>query len=168
MQREVDVVAFLFVESSRSIVGAVTEGDSEILELWRSVQLVHLRVTHLLHRGLVEDAGIGYQDYVVLTELRAGPRRVTELAEGVGFEKSRLSHQLDRLEREGLVERRRALDDRRGAEVAITAPGRRLQARATPAHLERVRALFDRHLSPTERRALRTAAGKVLGALDGE
>ena len=146
----------------------MADGDGGTLELWRSVQLVHLRVTHRLHRGLVEDAGIGYQDYVVLTELRAGPRRVTELADGVGFEKSRLSHQLDRLERDGLVERRRSLDDRRGAEVAITAAGRRLQRRVTPGHLERVHQLFDRHLTSTERRALGAVAAKVLGALDGE
>jgi len=156
------------VESSRPTLSVVTEDDLATLELWRSVQLVHLRVTHLLHRGLVDDAGLGYQDYVVLTELRAGPRRVTDLAEGVGFEKSRLSHQLDRLERDGLVQRRRTQEDRRGAEVAITAAGRRLQAQVTPAHLERVRDLFDRHLTATERRAIRGAARKVLEGLDEE
>ena len=138
----------------------------DALELWRQVQLVHLQVTYRLHRGLLDDVGIAYQDYVVLTELADAPQRVSVLAGRVGFEKSRLSHQIDRLEREGLVQRRPSATDRRGAEVAITAAGRRLQRKATPRHLDRVEALFDSQLTDTERRALRSAARKILEHLD--
>ena len=139
--------------------------ESEALALWRQLQLVHLQITYRLHRGLLDDVGIGYQDYVVLTELVDAPERVSALARRVGYEKSRLSHQLDRLEHDGLVLRRPSPGDRRGAEVSITAAGRRLQRRATPRHLERVEELFDSHLTATERRALRAAAGKVLDHL---
>ena len=142
--------------------------DDDALELWRHLQLVHLQLTHRLHRGLVDEVGISYQDYVVLTELVAGPQRVIALARRVGFEKSRLSHQLDRLERDGFVQRRPATRDRRGAEVAITAAGRRLQRRASPAHVARVDALFDAHLTTGDRQALRRATERILAALDEE
>ncbi len=140
--------------------------DDDGLELWRHLQLVHLQLTHRLHRGLVAEVGLSYQDYVVLTELAAGPQRVVALARRVGFEKSRLSHQLDRLEQDGFVQRRQAAGDRRGAEVAVTAAGRRLQRRATPGHVARVDELFDAHLTTAERRALRRATDRILDRLD--
>ena len=140
--------------------------DDAALELWRHVQLVHLQVTQQLHRGLLTDVGISYQDYVVLTELTSGPQRVVALARRVGFEKSRLSHQLDRLERDGHVERRQATRDRRGAEVTITPAGRKLQRRATPGHVARVDSLFDSHLTTAERRALGRATQRILERLE--
>jgi DNA-binding MarR family transcriptional regulator len=140
--------------------------DDEALALWRRLQLVHLQVTQQLHRGMLAEVGIGYQDYVVLTELVPAAQRVVALARRVGFEKSRLSHQLDRLERDGLVRRQQAKGDRRGAEVTITAAGRQLQRRATPGHIARVDALFDSHVTTTERRALDRATHRIRRRLE--
>ncbi|HYD09014.1 MAG TPA: MarR family transcriptional regulator [Acidimicrobiales bacterium] len=138
------------------------EDIDEVLELWRKVQLVHLQLTARLHRGLIADVGSSYQDHVVLTELLVGPKRLSDLGRRVGFEKSRLSHQIDRLERDGLVRRRPSDTDGRSAEVVLTAAGKRLQRQATPGHLRRVEALFDAHLTAAERRSIGTAADRVL------
>ena len=134
--------------------------------LWREVQLLHLQLTALLHRGLTADVGLAYQDFVVLAELAAGPRRVVDLARSLGLEKSRLSHQLNRLEERGLVAKRPTPGDGRGAAVALTAAGRRLHGRALPGHLERVRRHFADHVTPAEAAALRSVTGKVRAALD--
>ena len=135
--------------------------DDEVLSLWRAVQLVHLQLTPILHRGLVEDAGIGYQDFIVLAELRGGPKRVVELAHTLGLEKSRLSHQLDRMQDRGLVERRPTPGDARGASVVLTPAGRALHRRALPGHTERVRRHFGDHVTPAEAAALRAVVAKI-------
>src|SRR5687768_3942788 len=84
--------------SVRAPVSSSTMADDEVLALWREVQLMHLQLTAVLHRGLVADVGLSYQDFVVLSELSIEPRRVVDLARTVGIEKSRLSHHLDRMQ----------------------------------------------------------------------
>lgn len=128
---------------------------------------MHLRLTELLHRGLVVDVGLTYQDFVVLAELSTGERRVVDLARTLGLEKSRLSHQLRRLGDRGLVAKRATPDDGRGAVAAITAAGRRLHERALPGHRERVHLLFGEHLTRSEASAVRAVTAKVRGSLPG-
>ena len=48
--------------------------------------------------------------------------RVLELARALGWEKSRLSHQLTRMQQRGLVERSNCSEDRRGAFVVVGGP----------------------------------------------
>lgn len=139
--------------------------DDEGAGLWRQVQLLHLQLTALLHQGLMADVGLAYQDFVVLAELAAGPRRVVELARTLGLEKSRLSHQLTRLEARGLVAKRPTPGDGRGAAVEITPAGRRLHGRALPGHRARVQQHFADHVTPKEAAALRSVAGKVQEAV---
>ena len=135
------------------------------LVLWREVQLMHLQLTELLHRGLVDDVGVTYQDYVVLAELAVEERRVVELARTLGLEKSRLSHHLNRMAERGLVVKRPAPGDKRGAVVDLTAAGRRLHRQALPGHRERVRRLFSDHVTRAEAAAIRAVATKVREAL---
>jgi DNA-binding MarR family transcriptional regulator len=73
-----------------------------------------------------------------------GALRQSELAAGLGWDKSRLSHQLTRMERRGLIERQDCPDDARGAFVVLSEAGREAIERAAPAHVETVRRLvFD-------------------------
>jgi DNA-binding MarR family transcriptional regulator len=135
--------------------------DDEALALWRDVQLMHLQLTAALHRGLMDDVDLSYQDFVVLAELTREPRRVVDLARTLGIEKSRLSHHLDRLQHRDLVERRPTPGDARGALVVITRAGRRLHARALPGHTARVMHHFGEHVTATEARSLRALVAKV-------
>jgi DNA-binding MarR family transcriptional regulator len=139
--------------------------DEETLALWRSVQLMHLQLTALLHHGLVADVGLTYQDFVVLSELSNEPRRVVDLAQTLGLEKSRLSHHLDRMVARGLVARRPTPGDARGTCMVLTPKGRRMHAKALPTHLDRVRRLFGVHVSTREANALRSLLEKVEAAI---
>jgi DNA-binding MarR family transcriptional regulator len=70
--------------------------------------------------------------------------RVLELARALGWEKSRLSHQLTRMQQRGLVERSNCSEDRRGAFIVLTPQGRQTVEAAAPRHVEAVRRyLFD-------------------------
>ncbi|HOQ53805.1 MAG TPA: MarR family winged helix-turn-helix transcriptional regulator, partial [Micropruina sp.] len=80
--------------------------------------------------------------------------RVGRLRDWIGWESSRLAHQLRRMERRGLVQRRPATDDARGTLVSITDEGRARIVAAAPGHVATVRANFIELMSPTERTVL--------------
>ena len=86
-------------------------------------------------------------DFSVLVQLSEhvdGRMRVLELARALRWEKSRLSHQLARMQQRGLIERSNCSEDRRGAFVVLTDLGRTTVEAAAPQHVESVRRyLFD-------------------------
>jgi DNA-binding MarR family transcriptional regulator len=75
---------------------------------------------------------------------------MTELANRTSLSKSRLSHQIGRMEKTGLVERQDCPSDRRGAFAVITEQGWALMRAAAPRHVEDVRELFMDLMSPEE------------------
>ena len=86
-----------------------------------------------MNRQLQADCGLSLADYDVLVTLsEQGELRVYELAEELGWEQSRLSHQLGRMRTRGLVARRGSEHDKRGATVEITAAGSRRADRRRP------------------------------------
>jgi DNA-binding MarR family transcriptional regulator len=68
--------------------------------------------------------------------------RIGDLAAQIGWERSRLSHQLRRMEERGLTERRTGAEDGRTTNVVLTASGRRAIEGAAPGHVDLVRRLF--------------------------
>lgn len=136
---------------------------------WRSLQLMQMRLEGALARQLAADSGISYPDYVVLvalTDEASGRMRHTDLARLLGWETSRLSHQISRMAARGLVRRERCAHDRRGSEVVLTAAGRRTITAAAPGHVAAVRRWFVDRLTPDELDAIGAAADKVLAGLD--
>ena len=81
--------------------------DPVEMRAWRG----HLRMSWLLAAAIERDLrrlGLSHPDYYVLVRLSESPdhrMRMTELAEGIQWSKSRLSHHIDRMERRGLVRR---------------------------------------------------------------
>ena len=91
--------------------------------------------------------GLSDPDFGVLTrlvEIGAGRLRQNQLAESMGFSRSRLSHHLSRMEDRGLVTRQRS---GAGIEIVITPPGRKAVSRARPIHAASVRARLIEPLS---------------------
>ncbi|WP_418006030.1 MarR family winged helix-turn-helix transcriptional regulator [Mycobacterium sp. PDNC021] len=106
---------------------------------------VQLRMSYEMNRQLQADSGLSLADYDVLVALSddddAG-LRVSDLAARIGWERSRLSHQLRRMEERGLTERRPSAEDGRTTNVVLTASGRRAIVEAAPGHVDLVRGLF--------------------------
>ncbi|WP_292991391.1 MarR family winged helix-turn-helix transcriptional regulator [Mycobacterium sp.] len=106
---------------------------------------VQLRMKYEINRQLQADSELSLSDYDVLVAL-SGPRdrgmRVSDLAAQIGWERSRLSHQLRRMDERGLTERRPSTEDGRTANVVLTPRGRRAIEDAAPGHAELVRTLF--------------------------
>src|SRR6201984_1504797 len=84
---------------------------------------VQLRLTYEMNRELQADSNLSLPDYDVLNALRYAPggrMRITALAAQIGWERSRLSHHVRRLENRELIESRQAPDDRRATEITLT------------------------------------------------
>ena len=141
------------------------------LRSWRSLQMMHMRLTARLARDLAAHSGLSYQDYVVLVALTDQPNgsvRLFELAAWLGWEKSRLSHQVSRMVERGLVRKHGCASDRRGAIVEVSAQGRAELAQAAPSHADAVRRLFVDLLSPAELAELGRLSERVLQAVENE
>jgi DNA-binding MarR family transcriptional regulator len=136
---------------------------------WRSLITLHARLHARLARELAARSDLTYGDYgvlVALTDRPEGRARLFELADDLGWERSRVSHQVSRMVTRGLVRKERCDDDRRGAWVVVTAPGRAAIEAAAPDHVAAVRSLFVDRLTPSELDSLTALARKVLDHLD--
>ena len=134
---------------------------------WRAFSVMQLQLTSLLDRTL-RSSGLSYADYVVmaaLTEHKGDRLRLRSLRRLLGWEKSRLSHQLSRMERRGLVRRDADPEDARQLVITLTPDGRRLLEAAAPEHVEVVRRHVVDLLTPEQLDTLRAASTTVLDAL---
>jgi DNA-binding MarR family transcriptional regulator len=138
---------------------------------WRSFVAATRLLFDQLDRELQRDAGMTHADYEILVRLSEAPTgslRMGELAERTGSSRSRLSHAVAGLERDGWVRRESCPTDRRGAVAVLTAKGARALRDAAPGHVRGVRRhLFDQ-LGAPQQRALRSISDAVLGHLEQE
>jgi DNA-binding MarR family transcriptional regulator len=138
---------------------------------WRALQSMQMRLNARLAAELAEVSDLSHSDYkvlVALTDRPDGRVRLYELAAALGWEKSRVSHQIARMAERGLVAKDKCGDDRRGAFAVVTDLGRAAIEAAAPHHVETVRRLFVDPLTPAELDALGRAAQKILDALARE
>jgi DNA-binding MarR family transcriptional regulator len=136
---------------------------------WRGWLAVNAQLPAALHKQLQEDSGLSLPDFdvlVQLTDTQAGKVRILALAHALGWERSRLSHHLKRMEGRGLVKREDCPDDGRGAFVALTPAGRDAIERAAPEHARTVGDLVFGTLTQDEIDTLARFTDKVLDRLE--
>ena len=136
---------------------------------WRSFVRMHEKLVGRLSRDVQAESGLSTADYGVLvhlTEVDGGRLRVLELAKAVEWEKSRMSHHIDRMAKRGLVVREDCPTDARVAFVVVTPAGREALATAAPRHVEAVRRLFIDPLSPAELAMLAQISNRILEGLE--
>jgi DNA-binding MarR family transcriptional regulator len=115
--------------------------------VWRNYLAATRMVDSEIERQLQRDAGMPATYYEIMVSLSEAPERtlrMSELAERNRFSRSRLSHAVARMEKEGWIERRECPSDKRGAFAVLTEQGFAVLADAAPGHVEQVRSvLFD-------------------------
>ncbi|MEQ8296618.1 MAG: MarR family transcriptional regulator [Nitratireductor sp.] len=130
-----------------------------------------IRLTYLAAFRLVEERlaafNITPQQFSLLTIVERNPgSRQSLLAKARGLDKSTLVPMIDRLERDGMVERRPMATDRRIRTIWITERGRAVLADAIPAVQDGDRAIGS-NLSASEQQEFRRLLEKVrLGLTD--
>ena len=134
------------------------------LRTWRDFIETTEALRAVLATRLQNECGLSPGDYAVLLALsEAEGRRLrsSEMAAQIGWERSRLSHHLGRMQRRGLINREDCTTDSRGAEVVLEPAGAEAFRRATVPHLRAIRELFVDALTPEQL----AAAGEIATAL---
>src|SRR3954447_2823025 len=129
--------------------------------MWRGFVAMRRSLDRALEHRLQSDAGISTADFDVLASLAcAEDRRLRAgaLAEALGWEKSRISHQVSRMAARGLVERAECPSDARGTWVVLSEAGADALDAARPGYAEVLRNTFFDPLSETERATVRALA----------
>ena len=136
---------------------------------WRAWIAATTLLSDQLNRELQSSCGLTLADYEILVRLSDAPDRkirMSDLASITLSSRSRLTHQINRMEEAGLVTREACPDDRRGQLCAMTNQGWKTLVAAAPAHVASVRAHFVDVLSADEYAALGRAAGKIAAHID--
>ncbi|MFE5240722.1 MULTISPECIES: MarR family winged helix-turn-helix transcriptional regulator [unclassified Streptomyces] len=136
---------------------ATTGGPRWLTAEEQSVWRAYLHATTLmedhLDRQLQRDAGMPHIYYGLLVQLSQAPRRqkrMTELAKDAKITRSRLSHAVARLEKNGWVRREECPSDKRGQNAVLTDEGYEMLARSAPGHVEAVRQAMFARLTPEQ------------------
>lgn len=122
-----------------------------------------------LNRQLQRDSDLSFADYRILVKLSEAPGRslrMSDLADGVLSSRSRLTHQIRRMEAERMVRRTACEDDGRGVLAQLTDEGLRRLRAAAPGHVAAVRRFFVDLLTPQQLAAVAAALDLVNLAAD--
>lgn len=139
--------------------------DDEIAA-WKGMLRTHRDLVSSLDTQLEREHSLplsSYEVLMVLADSEGGRARMGELADQLLLSRSGLTRLVDRLVRQGWVERTPCEDDARGLYAAITRSGRAKLKRARPAHLDGVREIFFSRLRDSDLAALTRAWSRLSG-----
>ncbi|MDO8186635.1 MarR family transcriptional regulator [Conexibacter sp. JD483] len=131
--------------------------DAVELGAWKGLLRVHASLMKSLDAELEATHRLPLTSYEVLIQLADAPdrkMRMCDLADSVLLSRSGMSRLVDRLERDGLLERAACPNDARGSFAVLTPAGQELLAAARPTHHEGIRRAFLEHFSEDELRQL--------------
>ncbi len=132
---------------------------------WSLFLTLHANLIAAIERRLA-DAGLpplAWYDALWALERASGHRmRMHEFAQSMVISRSNITRLIDRLEAEGLVQRERADEDRRGAFAVLTRDGSATRKRMWKIYERAIEEVFETHLSPSELRDAETIFRKLL------
>ena len=145
--------------------------DEREQRVWQGYLHLNQDLIAVLEQQLAHESGLSGADYRVLHPLSEAPGgllRARDLGSEIGWDRSRLSHHLSRMEKRGLVIREECAEDARGLMVRLTKAGRRAIEEAAPGHAEAVRRYFFDQLSSHEIETMAAGFDRMLDNLRRE
>lgn len=131
---------------------------------WRALGRAVLVIPRVLDADLLETQGLNVTEYSLLMNLSEVPDhalRMSELANYLSITVSGATRVVERLSRQGLVERVRAESDGRGQVAVLTPAGFERLKRAWPTHLASVRRHVMDHLDGIDLTAFAEAVSRI-------
>jgi DNA-binding MarR family transcriptional regulator len=119
--------------------------DEREMRAWRGFHRLRAELVAHLARELARDSGLTLADYEVLVHVSEAPGhriRSRDLARALRWDRSRISHQLARMQARGTVRRESCAEDGRSFNVVLTDAGIAAIQSAAPAHVAAVRHCF--------------------------
>ena len=145
--------------------------DTREARLWQSYRDTYRELMRALEARLIGNSGLSGADYALLhplSEAEDGVLRTRDLGKSVGWERSRLSHQVSRMEKRGLVCREECVSDARGSMVRLTDLGRKAIDAAAPDHVDAVRTYFFAYLSREEQDQLAGVLDRIVSNIPAD
>ncbi|TDU91300.1 DNA-binding MarR family transcriptional regulator [Kribbella voronezhensis] len=142
--------------------------DAREAHLWKSYRDSHRELLSALETRLIKNSGLSGAEYALLQPLSNAPHgvlRTRDLGRAIGWERSRLSHQVSRMEKRGLVTREECESDARGSMIRLTDAGRTAVDAASPDHVDAVRSYLLDALTREEQDTLTTLLDRILANL---
>ncbi|MEY8039529.1 MarR family winged helix-turn-helix transcriptional regulator [Saccharopolyspora cebuensis] len=142
--------------------------DQGEMAAWRSYIDGSALLEHRLNKELHAAHGLSIADYEILVRLAEQPDRrlrMSKLAKDVAHSKSRVSHQIRRLESGDLVRRVECDSDGRGVLAELTDKGMAKLRSAAPMHVAGVRRHLIDLLEPHEQQVLATVFSRLVDHL---
>ena len=131
---------------------------------WLNYMRVYHRMEYEMNRQLQAECGLSLADYTVMNALSNAPKRrlqLSTLATTIGWERSRLSHHLQRMATRGFVERVRSDTDGRATDATLTDSGWKTLRTVAPQHAAWIRQLFFSELAADRTIELGDLLGEV-------
>ena len=144
-----------------------TDASETYTTLWTALSRLH----GALAREMEDETGLPFEWYrvlLMLAQTEDGALRPSELADSLPITRSGVTRLIDRLEDDGIVERRSCATDGRGRLVALTPRGEDVFRRAGRKHLSDIDLHLGSRLSADEMVELRRLATKLAAGVDAE
>jgi len=132
--------------------------------MWRSFQGMWRNLDRTVERDLMDRAALSAADFSILVPLSEAPDRrlrARDLGRLLDWDRSRLSHQIRRMEQRELLTRSKCPTDARGTFIELTNHGWEMVQQAAPGHVQAVRANFFDVLTDADVVALEDIARRV-------
>ena len=149
------------------VESATVEADwlePEEMRAWRTYIEASHRLVGVLNRSLQARHGMSMDDYRILVFLSEAPGRslrMSDIADGIVASRSKLTHQIRRLEVAGMVLRSGCPSDKRGVLAKLTDEGLRRLEKAAPDHVADVRRFMIDALTARQLKVLGESFEKV-------
>jgi DNA-binding MarR family transcriptional regulator len=143
--------------------------DAKEQHAWRAFIRLHQKLFAQISRDLQAHSKLSNADFqilVALTDTPDGRQRFQQLAKTIDWEQSRLSHQIARMIKRGLVAREECAEDGRAAFVTITPVGSDAIQAAAPHHVATIRRLVIDALTPDELATLAQISTRILDNME--
>lgn len=143
--------------------------DDRSQQMWRRWLHVTGRLPSAIGSQLQADSHLSHADFAVLVQLSEAPDeryRIAELADTLQWERSRLSHQLTRMQKRGLIRRDECAQDGRGAFAVLTAEGRDRIEQAAPGHARLIRSIFFEDVPPEDLEAFDRVLSRLTSRIE--
>jgi len=136
---------------------------------WEAYQRMRVLLSAQIGRELAKCSNLSEAEFdilSVLAEAKDGTLRALALRCGLDWEKSRLSHQIGRMEKRGFLRRQVYAQDGRSSLICLTDLGREAFAKGKATHDRVISEYFAKVLTTTDLAAMTRIAGKVVARLE--
>ena len=133
--------------------------------LWRLILRAIRKIERRMDEVVMAEGDLSVSDFAVLatlSEVFDRRLRLRDLCVELDWDRSRTSHLITRMERRGLVSKKRSAGDARGVVVQLTEEGFNRLKMAVPGHVESVRQLIFDHMVEEDKPALYRFFGGVM------